>query len=312
MACFNRVGAWPVVFTPPIPGSRAYEVIRVYPDSIEVTAGKPLGGAFAPRLIIAEAACPKPVAAGLPFYIRERPLLTIAHIADTQISDQGYESKYYGPAQTDRANFRAAVAEINALKPDLCLNSGDLVNMGERDTEWALYTEMAAKLTVPHYEVLGNHDVDAMTVEGRPITGRFLNHTGDREQYTIRMKGVAIHVLGYATDYAAYLAGQDKGDAATLIAVHEPLPAPDKMPPPVWREIARLRPLAVLAGHTHRLDWQKVGDVPQFVGSALGWTKTGDPAWNGYFIHHVYPDRIVSSFKRLGVDGLYFTTVVRR
>jgi len=64
-----------------------------------------------------------------------------------------------------------------------------------------------------------------------------------------------------------------------------------------------------MAGHTHWLLWNQKQDFREFVGSALGWTKTGDQAWNGYFVHLFYEDQVVSSYKRLGCDDLFFTTV---
>ena len=47
----------------------------------------------------------------------------------------------------------------------------------------------------------------------------------------------------------------------------------------------------------------------EFVGPGIAWTKTGDQTWNGFFIHTFFEDKVVSSFKRLGCDDLFFTIV---
>lgn len=61
--------------------------------------------------------------------------------------------------------FRAAITEVNALKPDFVITGGDLimdalgVSYGRADSLFALYEEVSKDFNMPVYNTLGNHEV---------------------------------------------------------------------------------------------------------------------------------------------------------
>ncbi|MFC1763899.1 metallophosphoesterase [Planctomycetota bacterium] len=82
--------------------------------------------------------------------LSETSSFTFVQLCDTQLGMGGYEH--------DVNAFRAAVAQINALKPDFVVICGDLVGMPNAQS-FADFKAIKAELAVPCYCVPGNHDV---------------------------------------------------------------------------------------------------------------------------------------------------------
>ncbi|MDI6697732.1 MAG: metallophosphoesterase [Candidatus Saccharicenans sp.] len=64
--------------------------------------------------------------------------------------------------QKDFSHFEKAIEKINALRPDLVINLGDLIyGYGLRSTrpQWERYLEIVGRIESPYYQVPGNHDV---------------------------------------------------------------------------------------------------------------------------------------------------------
>lgn len=309
---FEMVGRVPVFHNPTVQASSSYAVVRIYRDYLDIQLGKPLGGSFAPHCYLLPDGSSPPL--GIPPFIKGVPFLKVAHITDTQLSDRTYNSRYYRDDLLDRQNLENAVKEINRIGVDLVFNTGDLVNVGSHTAEWELYRKLTSELKPPLYEVLGNHDWDEVLPDKTVVAKNFLRYTGDELLYTVERKGVLFVCLGCSIDSIDFLSSiLSKARKARYVVVlsHSPFGGG------YWNEqkvkaVLKLKPEMILNGHTHRLAWRVARGIPEFTGSALGWTKTGDQRWNGFFIHSFFDHCVVSSFKRLSNDRLYLTTVLRR
>ena len=69
----------------------------------------------------------------------------------------------YGDTRSDRAAHQAVVDSIIEHKPDLVINSGDLVRDGTVLSQWDVFFDTTKELmkSVPYYPVLGNHERNA-------------------------------------------------------------------------------------------------------------------------------------------------------
>ncbi|MFH1842713.1 MAG: metallophosphoesterase, partial [bacterium] len=87
------------------------------------------------------------------------------HITDPHLPDHTFSSSGGVPADsTEMDDLRAVIDDINLLRPEFVLLTGDLVNEGELEDylEWRAYTRsqrLLAELEVPVYLVAGNHDL---------------------------------------------------------------------------------------------------------------------------------------------------------
>lgn len=302
---FQRVNRWPVLSTQHLRRGN-YAVISIFPDYLEVFL-KPLGRSLGPRLYLDRDG--KSPALGVPPFVKGAPFLKVAHLADTQLALPS-RGKTYDGQPLDQENLKRAVAEINELGVDFAVNAGDLVNVGSDEKQWQLYTTLKKPLAAPLYEVLGNHDWDEVTPEGQVITASYGKYVDDPLVYDFEKKGVLVLAAGTKVtspdDLRARLAKAERAKC-TVLLYHYPLADGRVWTPELVDAVKALKPTLGLCGHTHYLCWNRVHGVNEFVGSGLAWTKMGLIEWNGYFIHLFYADRVVSSFKRLGCDDLFFT-----
>lgn len=80
--------------------------------------------------------------------------LRIAHLCDPQI---GF---YKDSLFVDIAAFEREIENVNALRPDLVVIAGDMVNIPD-STYFGLFTKSVSKLEVPVVYTPGNHDIYA-------------------------------------------------------------------------------------------------------------------------------------------------------
>lgn len=83
--------------------------------------------------------------------------MLLAQITDTHMLPPGEIA--YGLADTE-ARLRAAVAAVNAAKPDLVLHTGDFAHRGAL-AAYELARSVLADLDAPFYAIPGNHDLRA-------------------------------------------------------------------------------------------------------------------------------------------------------
>jgi predicted phosphodiesterase len=313
MPSYARVGQWPVLHVPPVQAGETsgIAVINIFPELIDVLV-KPMGESFGPRLFLDKTG--KSPALGVPPFIQGQPLVKVAHISDTQIQLPTTTQTPDGKP-LDQENMKAAIEEINGLGVDLVVNTGDLVNVGSNEEQWKVYQELRKPLRVPIHEVLGNHDWNQTTPEGSVLTGNFLKYTEDPLIYDVESKGVFFVLFGTAVVRREDLlqrVEKAKNARVTVLAYHDPMTEVkgyNWWKPETYQAVQALKPSVAFAGHLHFNQWNRKEGIHEFVGPSLAWTKMGDPGWNGYFIHAFYEKAVVSSFKRLGCNDLFFTVV---
>jgi len=96
------------------------------------------------------AATGMPACVSIPTGSSKRRAFTLAQVCDTQLGMGGYEH--------DLKTFEQAVTQINALKADLVVICGDLVNKADSKS-FADFNRIKAGFEMPCYCVPGNHDV---------------------------------------------------------------------------------------------------------------------------------------------------------
>lgn len=173
----------------------------------------------------------------------------------------------------DLARFKQSVQQIDALRPDLVVVCGDLVNAAQAKSFEDFNTAKAA-FTVPCYVAAGNHDVGNQPAA--ESLQRYRRFEG-KDYYAVEHKGCLFVIVdsqlwktpvaGETEKQDAWL-GRTLSDAAregrrTFVVMHHPLfvKNPDEpetyydLPLPKRQELLALFEqsgvVAVLAGHTH-------------------------------------------------------------
>ena len=311
MPSFERVGNWPVLSVPRVQDYPSFAVVNIFPDHLDVFI-KPLGRTFGPRLYLDREG--KSPTLGVPSFVQGEPVLKVAHMGDTQLNVPSRVKTADGQP-LDQHNMKLAITEMNALGVDFAVNAGDLVNRGADEEQWKLYLELKKPLKMPLYEVLGNHDWNETTPEGRTIATNYEKYCDDPLIYDFEKNGVFFMVFGTAVSKGADLRqrlAKARRARCTVLLYHDPISTVkgyNWWTKDLYDAAHELQPTISLAGHTHRLQWNQSSPMREFVSSAIAWTKTGDPKWNGFFVHSFFEDRVVSAYKRFGCDDLFFTVV---
>ncbi|MCX7681922.1 MAG: metallophosphoesterase [Anaerolineae bacterium] len=169
----------------------------------------------------------------------QAPPVRIVHLTDIHV-------ERFGPRET------AIIRQVNALKPDLILLTGDYLNLSylTDPTAIAHFRELLAQLQAPHgaYAVRGSLESEpeymARLVEGTGV--RWL----EQEAVTVEVRGQRVTLVGVACSHkqwrdTARLAEAMKGlpaDAFTILLYHSP---------DLIHEVATYEVDLYLAGHTH-------------------------------------------------------------
>ena len=80
-----------------------------------------------------------------------------------------YSDVHIQPEKGAKEGFLTAVKKMNSLKPDFAVSGGDLVMDalaadGKKASElYNLYEECCKSFDIPHYDVMGNHEVFGIT-----------------------------------------------------------------------------------------------------------------------------------------------------
>ena len=237
---------------------------------------------------------------------------TFVQICDTQLGYGGYDH--------DVNSFKQAVSHINSLKPDLVFICGDLVQTFS-STSVADYLQIKSGLTMPSYNVAGNHDIgNSPTVSSLEAYRQAL---GD-DYYSLEHKGYTFVIVN-STLWKAPVAGEsEKQDAwlkQTLEATrdknspifmvqHHPLylTSPDEAENHFNLPLAKRSELlalfencgvvAVLSGHTHQLFINEYKGIQMVAGEATSKNNDGSPL--GFRLWHVdSPTSIRHEFRPL-------------
>ncbi len=127
---------------------------------------------------------------------------TFVQLSDPQL---GWRAGY----ENDVNSLKQAVTHINALKPDLVVICGDMVN-NFNDNSVADFKEIISGLTVPCYWVPGNHDVGESGSVSRLI--RYRQALGE-DYFSFEHKGYTF-VIANTSLWKLYIQGEsEKHDA---------------------------------------------------------------------------------------------------
>lgn len=210
----------------------------------------------------------------------------------------------------DIARFRAAVSLTNQLDPAFAVIGGDMVNDPYDDAQYRALRDVASDLHVPLHWVPGNHDIGHDT---NTPTADSMAHYRDRygpDRYVVDDAGVTVVVVdtimwahpgtlpddlaGEPTTQLEWLDGvlDEASDrpGPTIVCGHHPLflDRPDE-PDQFWTVPAspRMQLLDLchehgvstwLAGHWHRNNVARDGDLEVVVTSSVGLPLGHDPS----------------------------------
>jgi predicted MPP superfamily phosphohydrolase len=155
----------------------------------------------------------------------------------------GFVTDIHHSAMVPADDVRAAVALVNAARPDLIVLGGDYVTWGDRDYVGPV-AELLAPLTAPHgvFAILGNHDDDRYMPAA--LSAKHVQVLKDART-RIEVRGVGLELAGIRfwtrkSSEIARVVGRAR-DTVILLA-HDPRRL---------YEAADLDLPAVLSGHTH-------------------------------------------------------------
>jgi hypothetical protein len=163
--------------------------------------------------------------------------------------------------------FEGLIAKINAQKPTLVINLGDLIyGYGPRSKEkqWDKYQQVIKEVVPPYYQLPGNHDThsqEARRIYGRRF-GRFYQSFDYEDCHFVLLDNTEQERWGYlGTAQLEWLKADLKQTQARSVFVflHFPVWEPERITPAYYEFWAQnLHPLfkqsrvrAVFAGHYH-------------------------------------------------------------
>ncbi|MFA5204660.1 MAG: metallophosphoesterase [Lentisphaeria bacterium] len=166
------------------------------------------------------AAQPLPAAGPVP----AQPEVTFGVVADVQYADADPAgSRHYRAALPKLA---ASVQAFNAAKPDFVIQLGDLVDHGPANFGPPLAAY--AKLAMPRYQVIGNHDAAVAAGAGADVAATFGLKRG---YYDFAVNGWRFIVLnGNAVSLAAPAGSPERRQAQAMLDRLQEAGAPNAMP----------------------------------------------------------------------------------
>jgi Calcineurin-like phosphoesterase len=163
--------------------------------------------------------------------------------------------------------FQGLIARINALKPALVVNLGDLIygyGPHSKEKQWDKYQQVIKAIEPPYYQVPGNHDThskEARRIYGRRF-GKFYQSFDYQDWHFVLLDNTENQRWGYMgpTELEWLKADLKKTQArGVFVFMHFPVWEPERITPEYYELWAQtLHPLfkqsrvrAVFAGHYH-------------------------------------------------------------
>lgn len=232
----------------------------------------------------------------------EREPVTVAVPGDLHLTDR------------DQDNFAASVhllKEVNELvRPDFVQFIGDNVQ-DATDDQFRLFDELTGLLSVPHFVLVGDHDV-----AHDPKGTRFRRWIGDpcgtlhlRGFRFLRLNTLDVPRLGFSEDQLEWLntelaSARKQNERVILFQHHYPYKVCEQFAGPgidQWRElVAFYRPTAVICGHTHYGQIANDGHNLAMTVRSIGDPEGGAP---GYQVIHLDEDDFAVTYRTLDDTG---------
>ena len=228
--------------------------------------------------------------------------------------------------------FEEAVSEANRLRPEFVVTCGDIVNDWDSKAEADEAHRIAAKLEpgIPMYWVSGNHDLGVGGVRPTPETMDRYRQVFGPDYYSFEHNGVSFVVVNSTVmhtpdevpgEWEAQLrfleeelsAAQRRGSGHIVVFSHHPFFVRDPeedveserglvLPPERRRVVLGLMEKyevsAVFAGHWHRNNYARYGEMLMVATGPVGYPLGNDPS--GYRVVRVYEDRIAHDYYGFG------------
>jgi hypothetical protein len=192
-----------------------------------------------------------------------------------------------GDGPENQATFDLAVSEINMLRPDFVITVGDMIpgHMRGRDQwnkEWAEYFQPAARLGMPLFLTVGNHDISNVEMyewwkADRGRTYYSFNYN-DAHFLVINTEEERVDGRGPVWEAQMQFIERDLADnvsaAHTFVFMHKPMWIDERYEAD-WARIEQAlgdRPRSVIAGHWHRAQtqWRNGNLYAVFAGTGCG------------------------------------------
>jgi 3',5'-cyclic-AMP phosphodiesterase len=216
--------------------------------------------------------------------------------------------------EPDLENHRVAqwvVDEVNGLiRPDFVQFIGDNVQ-DATDEQFQLFNELRARLQVPHFALVGDHDV-----KGDAIAAGFRRHIGAtygpmslRGFRFIRLNTQESRPVGLSAEQIAWFRGEidsalAREERVVIFQHHYPYQIWENFDGPcidAWRAIVQSRRVeAIVCGHTHY--WQIANDGRNV---AIAVRSIGDPEGGppGYTLLYLHGDDLAVTYRTVEDRG---------
>ena len=239
------------------------------------------------------------------------PILTFIQITDSHITPTGIHKM---GRQKVAENLRKCVEEINSMKVDFVIHTGDLVEEGLPE-EYKSFMGIMSGLKIKWYALAGNHETLKGTWED------FKKFTSQPLYQSFEYKGCQFILLnGSKNEKKYYGAGfiddeqlkwledqleKGKDKLYTFVFCHFPLEkkwdgvgikSPEREK--ILGLLKKYKVAAFILGHRHKHDYSFTDGTTHILCAAIGWNFLALPV--GYRIYKVYPEVTISEWKDLG------------
>jgi len=179
--------------------------------------------------------------------------ITVVIPGDLHLTERGQ------PNQIAAATLIESVNRL--IRPDFVQFIGDNVQ-NARSSEWALFRELSGRLQVPHYVLVGDHDVidDPAATQFQKCVGEPMGTLSLRGVRFVRLNTLDPAPLGFSNSQLSWLLDQfvrasQQHQRVVVFQHHYPYKVCESFTGPGidewWALINAHRPLAVVCGHTH-------------------------------------------------------------
>jgi Icc protein len=207
-----------------------------------------------------------------------------------------------------RENYEAALCVIRdaneLIDPDFVQFIGDNVQDATAE-QFDLFRELTDLLEVPHFVLVGDHDIcgDTNATRFRKLIGEPYGSAQLRAFRFVRLNTLETPPLGFADRQVSWLreefeAAKAKRQRVILFQHHYPYKVCEDFAGPgvsCWRQLVNsYRPLAVICGHTHYHQIANDGSTIALATRSIGDPEGGPP---GYLVAYAQDDDFAVTYR---------------